>query len=378
MKTFACTHCGQRVFFDSTRCENCDSALGFVAERAEMAAFAIQPDGDWQELGAAAPTLRYRPCQNYAVANVCNWMVSADAPGTLCRSCAFTAVIPQLSLPQNQRYWYLLEAAKRRLIYALDEIGLAIPGRSEDPQRGLMFHFLEDAPSKKVLTGHDDGLITLNIVEADDAKREARRTAMGEPYRTLLGHFRHEIGHFYWQCLIADGPWLPAFRQLFGDETRDYTQAMEAHYQAGAPADWPLNYISGYASMHPWEDWAETWAHYLHITEALNTAAHWGVSLALPEQPAPVLAGSPADDDAQRFRARLIEQWLPLAQFLNSMNRSLGQHDSYPFVLADPVIAKLVLIHRVVQAARGLPAHAWPPLFDKDVPQAAPSDRVAA
>lgn len=377
MKVFACTHCGQQIFFDSTRCETCKSALGFIPERAEMAAFSIQANGVWERLGDDAPTMRYRPCHNYAVAKVCNWMVGADTAGTLCRSCAYTAIIPPLSLVQNQRYWYLLEAAKRRLIYALDEFGLAIPGRSEDPQRGLVFHFLEDAPSERVMTGHDNGLITLNIVEADDAQREARRTALGEPYRTLLGHFRHEIGHFYWDLLIENGPWAPACRQLFGDETRDYAQALKQHYESGAPDDWPLHYISSYASVHPWEDWAETWAHYLHISDALNTAAHWSASFSATDHHAPVSAGDPIDDDAQKFCARVVEQWLPLAQFLNSMNRSLGQHDSYPFVLADPVIAKLAFVHRVVRAARGLPVSAWPPPFDGVITPALPAEFAA-
>lgn len=360
MKTFDCTHCGHLVFFENVRCGHCGSTLGYLPGARAMMAFAPRPDGLWARLGAR-PGRPCRPCGNYVGANVCNWMLDPDDDEPLCRSCRYTEVIPQLGAAENARSWYLLEAAKRRLIYTLDALGLAIPGRAQDPGRGLVFHFLESTDSDgEVLTGHDTGLITLNIAEADDAEREARRTAMGEPYRTLLGHFRHEIGHFYWEQLIADGPWLAPFRALFGDETTDYGAALQHHYQNGAPADWADRFISSYASAHPWEDWAETWAHYLHIVDALDTAQHWGVSLA--HRHAATTARAPAAG-GEAFADILTRRWLPLSQFINSMNRSLGQRDSYPFVIADPVIAKLDFVHRLVLASR---SGDWPPAVPAD------------
>jgi len=65
-----------------------------------------------------------------------------------------------------------------------------------------------------VLTSHCNGLITLNIAEADDAERERRRVKFHEPYRTLLGHLRHEVAHYYWDRLIANSKWLSGFSRL--------------------------------------------------------------------------------------------------------------------------------------------------------------------
>ena len=357
MKTFSCTHCGHRVFFENTVCTACGATLGYIPALGAMAAFEVAPDGVWRSDGVAGA---WRPCRNYRDAQVCNWMLAADDPEALCSCCRHTEVIPDLTRPDNHRYWALLEAAKRRLCHGLDALGLARPGPADDPERGLRFHFLETLdPASQVLTGHDSGLVTLNVAEADDAEREARRSAMGEPYRTLLGHFRHESGHFYWDRLVADGPWLAGFRAHFGDERADYAAALQQHYAAGPADDWPQRFVSAYASAHPWEDWAETWAHYLHVVDALDTAAHWGLHLAGgPDTPAGDDPGAPAAPD---FRARLVHGWLPLSRFLNSMNRSLGQADSYPFVLPDPVLAKLAFIHALVGAAAGLPWTHWPP-----------------
>ncbi len=366
VNTFNCTHCGQVVFFENVRCEHCGSPLGFLPDARALVAFEIQADSSWLPLGRADGRV-WHPCHNYAVENVCNWMVAADDANanadSLCECCRHTEVIPPLGKPENKRYWALLESAKRRLFYTLSGLGLAVPSRSEDPARGLAFHFLEEADAAHaVLTGHDSGLITLNIAEADDAQREARRTALGEPYRTLLGHFRHEIGHFYWDRLVAGGGWLAPFRALFGDESADYGAAMQRHYQAGPPADWAATCISAYAAMHPWEDWAETWAHYLHVVDALDTARHWGFALHADgdaDKPADIHRLDPA---GMPFRQVLLERWLPLAQFLNSMNRSLGQRDGYPFLLANPVVDKLEFVHRVVESARGMDWRQWPPM----------------
>lgn len=348
MRTFHCTHCGRIVFFENTRCTGCGSALGYLPGRQAMAAFAPADDGVWLELGGEGGA-RYRPCHNYRVEGVCNWMLAADDPHALCVSCRLTRIIPELGRPQNKRYWYLLEAAKRRLLTQLHELGLPAPGREEDPDTGLCFEFLEQfqgAPA--IRTGYQRGLITLNLAEADDVERARVRQAMHEPYRTLLGHFRHESGHFYWYRLINDGASLRAFRELFGDERADYPASLRQHYYAGPPVDWEQHYISAYAASHPWEDWAETWAHYLHMLAALRTAQTWGFALNAdaPDAPADVPR---IDVDGADFDTMLVGQWIPLAQFLNAMNRSLGQEDSYPFTLPPAVVDKLRLVHRVLR-----------------------------
>lgn len=380
MNTYHCSHCGQTVFFENTRCEGCGHALAFDPATMSLLAWQPGPDGTLQPSTAAlAPEAaqalqqrvaggRLRPCAHHALPHgadaapapqgVCNWLSDADDAdgGPLCLSCRCTEVLPALDRPGNLEAWSRLETAKRRLLHGLLAAGLPIPRRPVDPQ-GLAFRFLEELPDapEPVLTGHDHGLITVSIAEADDATREARRAAMHEPYRTLLGHFRHEIGHFYWDQLIAkDERRLAAFRALFGDERADYGQALERHYREGAPADWPQRHISAYATMHPWEDWAETWAHWMHISDSLDTASHWGVRLqgdpvAGPAvEPDTALAALPGTRD---FRRVLVDEWLPLSRFLNSMGRSLGQGDAWPFVVADPVLDRLAFVHQTVREA---------------------------
>lgn len=348
MKLFHCSQCHQRVFFENQRCESCGSGLGFVPAEMEMVAFA--PDGAWGRLGAQGAA--QRPCSNYSVEGVCNWMVDASDPEALCVSCRTTQIIPALGNPENRVHWLNLEQAKRRLFYTLLALKLPVPNRAHDPQNGLAFQFLEDmSPQRRVLTGHDEGTITLNIAEADDAQREKTRAAMHEPYRSLLGHFRHESGHYYWDRLVQGTPWIDDYRNLFGDETLDYDQALKTHY-ATPLVDWPANFISAYASSHPWEDWAECWAHYLHMVDGLETAAAWGLRLdhAVPDGE-PLQAQRLDPSAGGVLEPSLIEQWLPISQFSNSMNRSLGLHDSYPFVVPAAVVQKLEFIHRVVGAA---------------------------
>jgi hypothetical protein len=349
MKFLTCTHCAQRVFFENTRCENCGSGLGFVPAELQMVAFSIDNQGTWQRLGSQGPA--QRPCLNYSVESVCNWMVGADDAAPYCVSCRTTHIIPALGKAENRTYWAVLEQAKRRLVYTLLSLNLPVPSRDMDPVHGVSFQFLEEtSPEARVLTGHDEGTITLNIAEADDAMREQMRTHMHEPYRTLVGHFRHESGHFYWDRLVDQTPWIDEYRRLFGDERRDYETALKEHY-AHPTADWHLNFVSAYASSHPWEDWAECWAHYLHMVDGLETAAAWGLHLERAAPDGPAVTASPVDHDSPSVQASLIEQWLPVSQFSNAMNRSMGLHDSYPFVVPPPVVAKLDFIHRVAGAA---------------------------
>ncbi|WP_090682924.1 zinc-binding metallopeptidase family protein [Paraburkholderia phenazinium] len=359
MRTFNCNRCEQLVFYENVRCERCEALLGYVPELGELSAFEDASDGRWRSLHPRANGALYRQCHNYAVENVCNWMIPADQPDTLCRSCQFTRTIPNLAAPDNRLYWYRLEVAKRRLLYTLTALGIKVASRHDDPQTGLEFEFLEENPDGgKVLTGHDNGLITLNIAEADDAYRERTRTAMHEPYRTLLGHFRHETGHYYFDRLVAGTPWLEPFRALFGDESVDYAEALETYYRDGAPADWTQSYVSAYATMHPWEDWAETWAHYLLIVDVLDTATSYGVAL-IPRDPGgPTLTDQTPVEDASFDN--LMKRWFPLTYALNSLNRSLGMADGYPFTLAPLVIEKLRLVHKVIAAQPAGQAGAQP------------------
>lgn len=243
-----------------------------------------------------------------------------------------------------------MELAKHRLFYTLLQLNLPLPHRSDEPKRGLAFDFLTDpAGDDKVLTGHDDGIITLALKEADDGEREKRRTSMHEPYRTLLGHFRHETGHYYWDRLIDEGNRQNQCRALFGDDRQDYDLALKRHYQEGAPIDWQQQYVSSYATSHPWEDFAETWAHYLHIIDCLETAkAHGlkvnpGISVA-SELRSDAFINSYQGSSFEQF----ITEWLPLTYAMNSMNRSMGLNDIYPFVLSPTVIKKLSFIHNLV------------------------------
>ena len=230
-------------------------------------------------------------------------------------------------------------------------------------RRGLAFEFLADAADgpPAVLTGHNGGVITINLAEADDAERERRRHALGEPYRTLLGHMRHESGHYYWDRLIDGTDRHDEFRARFGDEREDYQAALQRHYANGAPADWQTRFVTAYASAHPWEDWAETWAHYLHMTDTLETAAACGVSIRPRRSDEPTLAKVPstAGTLASPFD-RLIASWYPMTYLLNSLNRGLGLADAYPFVLSPPAVEKLRFVHDTIAlVACPLPSEAF-------------------
>ena len=220
----------------------------------------------------------YRRCANFHSPAGCNWLVPIEEPDELCLSCRLNRSIPDLENEADRRYWRAIEFGKRRLISQLLALGLPIVPREQDPDRGLAFDLLRSPESgPRVMTGHASGLITINIEEADDAIRERIRTELHEPYRTLIGHLRHEIGHYYWDRLISHSRWLEPYRTLFGDERADYADAIKANYDEGPPDDWAERYISAYASSHPWEDWAETWAHYLHIIDSLDTAIAHGL-----------------------------------------------------------------------------------------------------
>lgn len=291
-------------------------------------------------------------CAN-AAHGACNWLL-LHAPGAdpYCRACRHNAVVPHIDNPIDLGRWQAIERAKKRLIYSLLRLHLPLATRNEDPAHGLSFRFLnEDVAPGPVFTGHDGGIITLALNEADDAAREYRRTQFNEPYRTLLGHFRHEIGHYYWAVLVDGRPALARSASCFGDETADYETALATHYANGAPPGWQQTHISAYATAHPWEDFAETFAHYLHLVDTTEMAAAYGINLRPAANGGDVAARPAFDPYASADIGELIENWIPLASLLNNLNRAVGQNDAYPFVLIPEVIAKLGFIARLVHAA---------------------------
>lgn len=349
MKRFACQVCGTEVHFDNTYCVSCGSRLGFVPSLFEMSAVEETDEG---LRAVAAPDLPVRFCEN-ASHDICNWLVDTGTQDLFCIACRHNTTVPDLSVPDNVGNWRRIELAKRQLFYAILSWGLPHPTVAEDEARGLEFEFLAETEGQgPVLTGHASGTITLNIAEGDDVERERRRAAMGEPYRTLIGHFRHEIGHYYWDRLVADAGCQEAFREIFGDEREDYGQALQRHYDSGPPADWQEAYISSYATSHAWEDFAETWAHYLHIVDALETARAYDIRTAVDV--ARTETSSIGFDPYAAGSAReVVNAWVPVTVAINNLNRSMGQPDLYPFVLPVAVLDKLQFIHEIVHAARG-------------------------
>ena len=357
MKVFHCDHCGQLLFFENTECVSCGRRVAYLPDVRLVGS--LDPDGDtdgtWRSPLSKASGSGYRLCQNDKNEGVCNWAIPADDDGPFCVSCRTTRVVPNLADASGRSAWYRLEVAKRRLLFTLIELGMPLRNRVDDPERGLTFDFLADADpgGAPVLTGHADGVITVNIAEADDAERERRRAAMLEPYRTLLGHMRHESGHYYWDVIIGGTPELDEFRSLFGDERADYGASLAAYYEKGAPADWQERFVSAYATSHPWEDWAETWAQYLHMVDTLETAAACGLSLKprRPDEPTAVKMPQPVAPHPAPFED-LIDSWFPLTYVLNNLNRGLGHGDAYPFVLSTQAIAKLKFVDAVVGRAK--------------------------
>ncbi len=348
MRRFECPTCATEVHFKNTNCLNCSANLAYVASRDQMVVVSL----------AGSETIEgvdgYTPCVNRSLID-CNWLSEPGTSSGLCQSCSHTITIPDISDPRNLARWGRLERIKRRLFYALIKSNLPLEKEGADQEGALRFELLADAilpngAKKRVMTGHDNGLITINIAEADDAIRERNRTAMGEPYRTLTGHFRHETGHFYWDKLVDRPGVIEPFRALFGDERRDYAQALETYYAEGPPSNWSDSYVSTYATAHPWEDFAETWAHYFHMVGGLETAYAYGLS------PQPLEVGAPrvgqlTDPYHVRDYEQLWSHWIPITVAMNAMNRSIGHNDYYPFALTQHVSQKLSFVHALIKAS---------------------------
>ncbi len=335
MRLFACQECRNLLHFENVSCESCGQALGFLPARGMMSTFTAE--------GVSLLDQKpWRACGN-ARHGVCNWMLPAEETEELCPACRHNSVIPDLSMAGNLPLWQKLEVAKRRLIYTLDRLSLP-----HDPEE-LRFAFLADTAEGKAMTGHDNGLITIALAEAEDAERERRRAALNEPYRTLLGHLRHEVGHYYFLVLVERAGRVEEFRALFGDESADYAAALQAHYASPPSDDWRGGFISSYAAAHPHEDWAECFAHYLHMMDSLEMAASFGMRVRPRLDRRGVLE---AEVDFNPYKASMEEvlsAWTPLTVAMNAMNRCMGTPDLYPFVLSAPVAEKLGFIHRIIQ-----------------------------
>ncbi len=340
MRTFTC-RCGNRIFFENSECLQCKRRLGFDADRLQLYALEkVTNHADlWSSVLPNGKTINFRLCKNTLDFQVCNWIIPQSSKHTYCLACRMNEMIPSLTKPENLGLWESMEISKNRLIYSLLKLGLPVTSKIESPKSGLAFSFLEDkrtnqaVAAQHVMTGHANGLITVNLNEADSAFREAQRLQLSESYRTLLGHFRHESGHYYWDRLIRDSDQLETFRDIFGDERQDYQQALADHY-SHPPMQETEDYISYYAQSHPHEDWAETWAHYLHMIDTLETASVFG------------LLGQ--HDTSSKFD-QMISEWSELSIMMNSLNRSMGLYDAYPFVLTDVIRTKLQFVHDLMK-----------------------------
>ncbi|ESQ75207.1 putative zinc-binding metallopeptidase [Asticcacaulis sp. AC402] len=348
MRLFRCDNCGNAIYFENRSCLKCGMQLGFVAE--ETCLHTVQPDAAqsdrWRRVDQQQ--FLYRFCGN-AAWDVCNWLVRAESEDAFCVACRYNGLVPNRKSEDGLRRWRAISDAQRHLFYTFLRWDLPRPGRTEDPVGGLRFdlkddEILPDGSCKPVLIGHDEGHIVIRAAEADDPTREQQRAMMNEPYRTLLGHFRHETGHFIWNHMVRNTGKVDSFRAVFGDESVDYGQALQKHYREGPARGWGSNYISFYATSHPWEDFAECFAHVLHIVDSLETAHMFGINLA------PARSGiMPGDAGFDPYSVldfeRIAEVWIPLSLALNTIHHSMGERDLYPFILTPVIKQKLGYVH---------------------------------
>ncbi|MER5170537.1 putative zinc-binding metallopeptidase [Thioclava sp. GXIMD2076] len=337
MMRYRCPSCGAEVYFNNQTCLSCNTALEFV------------PGQGFGAMGSAA----LPACANRAIIG-CNW--AAEEEGGLCLSCRHTTVIPDLSTEEDVTRWAEFEAAKRNLMRMAVLLGLPLTDTDGQTPRPRFLFKSPDA-GEKVIMGHADGDITLNLSEADDDLRAATRAEMGEPYRTLIGHLRHESGHAFWEVMVR--PYedrLASCRALFGDDREDYGAALERHYANPAPEGWEQEFVSEYATAHAYEDFAESWANLLHILDGLETALGHGL---MPEdhrldapsdqrQVLPWLLEIPMAD--------LVSTWVALSLALNALNDSLGHPSFYPFVLTPKVSEKLDWVRQLIRQGAPVPA----------------------
>lgn len=343
MKIFECGNCHYALFFENNYCENCGHLCGYDERSNKMLTF--------DPLNASLISDRnhneYKYCKNKEH-EVCNWLVPVESPDDFCRACQHNRTIPNLSKKKNLEKWGLLEVAKHRLIYQLQKLHLPLISKHKDDQ-GFAFDFVVSQEPGQLMTGHASGIVTILLREADSVFREQTRIQLLEPYRTLIGHLRHEVGHYFWQLLISkDAKLLADFRSIFGDEKQDYNDSLQQYYKTGAPDNWQLSFISKYASSHPWEDWAETWAHYLHIMDMVETAYYFDIK-ASPKGTTKSMDFEVSSDPYQVINFdHVIQTCVPLSFAVNSINRAMGVPDVYPFVVSGAVADKMKFIHQLL------------------------------
>jgi hypothetical protein len=345
VNTFDCA-CGNTLYFENSKCLACGKETGWCPACRTITA--LVAEGNLYRCANQACGARLAKCSNYSNENVCNRCVVATDPppaqAPLCDCCIHNDTIPDLSVAGNREKWGRLEAAKRRLFYNLDLLGLPHGTAAEGFDPPLAFDFKADVipanefwrtmgAGERVYTGHSNGKITINIREADPAERESLRVDLDEAHRTLIGHFRHEIGHYYWDLLVR-GTREDEFKRVFGDhEQPTYAEALERHYKEGPPASWRENYISAYAAMHPLEDFAETFAAYLELVAVLDTAKHVGIR-SVPDVRTATLE-------------EMVSAQRRIGIALNEMNRAMGLLDFYPKLLVAPVVVKMRFVQNL-------------------------------
>jgi hypothetical protein len=374
MKTFRCS-CDnkQLLFFESSSCVSCQRVVGLDDAFDKVEPYDFDEEGGCY-FKARRPAARYQKCDNNANYNVCNGMVNLDDlvpedgnDEVLCFACRFNETVPDLSIVEHIPLWQKMEAAKRRALYTLKALSLPLRNLRQDPENGLSFDFTTDRDvndhfvskldySESVFTGHDCGHITINLAEADDVARSQTKHAMNERYRTLLGHFRHELGHYYFDQLIVGSEKKHALsKECFGDDELDYQESLKKYYENKPADNWRDEFISEYATMHPYEDWAETWAHYMHIMDTLETAKNFSITGSITGDAADAEETDELNlpQDSKFFYSQtsitsVLDAWMEFSVILNSLNRSMGMNDAYPFVLSQPVRKKLSFIHHAI------------------------------
>lgn len=350
MRAFTCPNCRDYVEFEDLRCNSCETELGFHHPTSTFHALS----GD----GVQIDGTRWFACTNRAWN--CNWLAAEDSGTGFCLSGRLIRRRPDADDTIALEKLAETSTKLRMLVYQLLELGLPILPW-DVYEKGLGFDLLSSkSDGERVTIGHADGIITIDLVESLDDYRERLRIRLGEPYRTMLGHFRHEVGHYYEMVLFDAMPErIDHVRELFGDERVSYSEAIERHYRYGAPDDWRVSFISEYATMHPWEDFAECFAHYLHITDTLDTTAWSGLVLRAHEAdhtPSTDLT-MPKVTDEPDFD-EILEDWQWISTLLNRINRSMGKTDLYPFHVNAAVGDKLDFIHDTVRSAQAMLAAA--------------------
>lgn len=348
MKVFQCGNCNHAIFFENVTCENCGHLSGYRAEDFKMLTFNFSSD----TLISDREGVAYKFCKNKEY-QVCNWVLEKDSPEEFCSACQLNRTIPKLADADNFENWTHMEIAKHRVIYQLQKVGLSLPNKMYNDEEGLCFDFVSNKSNPKLMTGHANGVVTILIREGNSVLREKARKQLSEPYRTLVGHLRHEVGHYFWDRLIRDYPdTLSEFRSIFGNDELDYSKALNTYYKNGAPENWQKSFISEYATSHAWEDWAETWAHYLHIMDMVETGYFFRLSVKPVGKKNKLKTRISFDPYTVENFDKIIENCVPLSFAVNSMNRAMGVPDIYPFVISPVIVEKLRFIHRLLLPLR--------------------------